>query len=69
MTKVTQFEQEHFDIGGSSETGYIRGSFVLSFDYDGTSYTSGGEYVAIFRRDADGRWRIFQRMWNDHRRE
>jgi ketosteroid isomerase-like protein len=56
------------EVGGAGDVGFARGSFKLSFDYDGQSYESEGTYFTLLRHQEDGDWRISRRTWNDHRR-
>lgn len=46
-TKVTEFTLVQHEVGGQGDLGFVRGSFSLAFDYDGKSYTSGGEYFSL----------------------
>ena len=64
-TTVTEFEVHRDEIDGAGDLGYVRGWFTLGFDYDGDTYRSGGSYLSILRRDAEGNWRITHRMWSD----
>lgn len=65
-TVVTRFELSQRQWGGSGHMGYVRGSFTLEFEYDGTSYNTGGVYLALFEKQGDGQWLMSQRIWNDH---
>lgn len=62
---VTRFDQVQREAGGSGGLAFIRGSFELVFDYEGAEYTGSGEYLSLFRRTADGSWRMSHRMWSD----
>lgn len=64
-TTVTQFVSTVHSAGGHGEVGFVLGSFTLSFDYDGNSYSSGGTYMSVLRRAVDGSWKISHRMWSD----
>jgi len=50
-------------VGGG--IGHVRGSFSLSFEYDGKTLSNHGDYLSILRRLPDGSWRISHRAWND----
>lgn len=67
-TTVHRFDLAQDEVGGAGDVGFARGSFRLSFDYDGRSYESEGTYFTLLRRQDDGAWRISRRTWNDHRR-
>ena len=67
-TTVNSFELVQEEVAGAADLGYARGSFTLSFDYDGKSYESEGTYFTLLRRQGNGDWRIARRTWNDHQR-
>lgn len=62
---VTAFDTSVDEIGGSGDVGYLRGTFSLSFDFDGQTYTSAGNFLEITRKQEDGDWLISHRIWND----
>lgn len=63
---VTRFDmvQEHAE--GHGDLGYVRGTFILEFDYQGESYRNEGEFVSILENGEKG-WKISTHMWNDTR--
>jgi len=64
-TKVNRFDLHQKWADRSGDMGVIRGTFELSFDYDGEPYSATGDYVAIMIRSDDGEWRMRLRAWND----
>jgi ketosteroid isomerase-like protein len=68
-TNVTEFALVQREVGGHGDVGFVRGSFSLGFEYDGNTYSSGGEYLSLLRRAKDGSWRISHRMWSDRPRD
>ena len=68
-TTVTGFTLVPAEAGGSGSLGFVRGSFILEFEYDGTAFSGRGNYLSLFRRGSDGSWRISHRMWNDDPQE
>jgi ketosteroid isomerase-like protein len=62
---VTAFETSIDEVGGSGDVGYLRGTFSLSFEYGGQTYTNGGNFMEIARKQEDGDWLISHRIWND----
>ncbi len=64
-THVSEFTLVQHEAGGFGDIGFVRGSFSLGFDYDGTAFSSRGEYFCLLRRGPDEVWRISHRMWND----
>lgn len=63
-TTVHEFDVVQEEAGGAGDLGFVRGSFTLGFEFGGESYRSGGEYLSVLRRTADG-WRLSHRSWND----
>jgi len=64
-TKVTEFELTEVEITRSGDLGYVRGTFSLAFEYDGSSYENHGKYVTILRKAPDDQWRITHHIWDD----
>ena len=64
-TTVTEFTSTQDEVGGHGDFGFVRGTFSLRFDYDGTGYSGAGTYISLLRRLPDGSWRISHRMWSD----
>ena len=62
---VTRFDLNQKWAEGSGHMAAVRGSFELSFDYDGKSYSSVGDYNTVLMRGEDGQWHIRFRAWND----
>ncbi len=65
---ITEFTAVQHDAGGGGHIGYVRGSFSLSFEYDGKTLSNHGDYLSILRHLPDGSWRISHRAWNDLQR-
>ncbi len=65
---ITEFTAVQHDAGGDGDIGYVRGSFSLSFEYDGKTLSNHGDYLSILRHLPDGSWRISHRAWNDLQR-
>lgn len=64
-TRVTNFELTEIEASGSGNLGYVRGTFRLGFEYDGSSYENRGKYVTILRKTPHGLWRITHHIWDD----
>lgn len=64
-TTVTGYAVRQREAGGVPGFAYVRGTYSLSFDYDGALFESEGTYLSLLRRGDRG-WRISHRMWNDH---
>lgn len=64
-TTVTGYAVRQQEAGGRPGFAYVRGTYSLSFDYDGALFETEGTYLSLLRRGDRG-WRISHRMWNDH---
>jgi ketosteroid isomerase-like protein len=62
---VTAFETTVDEVDGSGDVGYLRGTFSLSFEYGGQTYTNGGNFMEITHKQENGEWLISHRIWND----
>ena len=67
-TTITGFQTQIDEVGGCGDTAFVRGrsQFTFTSEENGktTTHTSSNKYLMILKRQADGRWRIFRRMWN-----
>ncbi len=64
-TKVTGFELTEIEVYGSGNLGYVRGTFTLAFEYDGSSYENHGKYLTILGKTPAAGWRITHHIWDD----
>lgn len=62
---VTVFDTTIDEVGGSGDVGYLRGTFSLSFEYGGQTFSNAGNFMEVARRQEDGGWLISHRIWND----
>jgi ketosteroid isomerase-like protein len=62
---VTEFTLQQLEAGGEGEFGFVRGSFTLTFDYDGKSFFNAGNYLSLLRKPPGSMWRITHRIWSD----
>ena len=62
---VTAFEHEELEAAGAGDLGYVRGTYTLVFEWDGTTYTNRGKYLHMLRRVPGEGWRISHHFWND----
>lgn len=65
LTTVHRFDLEQHESGGQGDFAFVRGSFLLAFEYADQDYASAGEYLSVLERREDGAWRISHRMWSD----
>jgi len=68
-TTVTRFEIEELEAARSGDLGYVRGTFVLAFNYAGMSYENRGKYVSLLGKQPDGSWLITHHLWDDFPRQ
>lgn len=64
-TTVTEFDMNEIEYAASGDLGYVRGTFRLSFEYDGETYQNQGKYLTILSKGPDGKWRISHHVWDD----
>lgn len=65
VATVTAFDMQQLEVVGSGSLGYVRGTFRLAFEVDGSEYENSGKYLTILRKSADGSWRITHHLWDD----
>jgi ketosteroid isomerase-like protein len=67
-TKITKFERQIDEIGGSHDVAYIRGRSELGWTYTKAGKTQiqvgRSASIMIARRDSSGAWRISRSVWN-----
>ena len=68
-TRITTLEQTTDGVRVDGGTGTVWGTFTLGFSWEADGGTralrNSGTYLMVLRREADGRWRITHRMWDD----
>lgn len=50
---------------GSGNIGYVRGIYMLTFEFNQNTYSNRGKYLHILERFPDRGWRISHHFWND----
>ena len=58
MTNPVDWRLEVFETGGSEELAYQRGRSYLTRRRDGAEHTSVVDFMLIWKKDADGDWKI-----------
>jgi uncharacterized protein (TIGR02246 family) len=70
-TKILTFQRTIDEVGGEANLAWMRGTDSLVFTYvkSGTStqMTSRSMTLAVFRKQADGTWRISRMMWGNRK--
>ncbi len=68
-TTITRFIQTVDEVGGEGKLAYVRGRGEVAWRVEdqGTvqNWRTGGNYMALFKRQADGRWLISHLIWDD----
>jgi uncharacterized protein (TIGR02246 family) len=53
------------DVGGSGDTAYEIGKYSLTIQPEGqAAMTDSGKYVVVWKRQADGTWKLHVDIWN-----
>ena len=68
-TTITRFIQTTDEVGGSGTLAYVRGRSQVDWsvaDKSGTqNWHTGGNFLALLKKQPDGRWLISHLMWDD----
>jgi uncharacterized protein (TIGR02246 family) len=62
---LENLQLEATDIGHDGNLGWVVGNNTIDFPMGDTMGTGTGNYVVIYRKEADGAWRIVVDTWND----
>ncbi len=55
------------DVGGSGNTAYEIGNYSLTIQPEGqAAMTDSGKYVVVWKRQADGTWKLHVDIWNSN---
>jgi len=58
--RMSMFRLTSLEIDGRVDMAYVRGRYEYSVE----SASDRGKYLEIWRREADGAWRLFRDIWN-----
>ena len=64
-TRVTKYSATQDEVFREGSFGFVRGTFVLVFEYAGQVYSNDGNYLALLKECPKGAWKISHRIWND----
>jgi uncharacterized protein (TIGR02246 family) len=68
-TTITGFTQTLDEIGGNGSIGYVRGRSEVAWNIetgkDTENWRTGGNFMAVVRKQADGKWLISHLIWDD----
>lgn len=62
---VVQLDATDVGHDDDGELGWVVGDQTVQFPVDGEMVTGTGNYVVVYRKEADGAWRIVIDTWND----
>ena len=62
---LENLQLEATDIGHDGNLGWIVGNSTIEFPMGDSMGTGTGNYVVVYRKEADGAWRIVIDTWND----
>ena len=63
VTNPRRWRLDVFDVGGSLTEAYQLGRSTLTTGTDGRERDSVTDFIVLWKRDAEGRWRIAVDMW------
>ncbi len=67
-TRIVTFTRDVLEVDGSADLAYVRADATLGWDTvkDGKEATqsSRSQDLILYRRGADGRWRVIRQMWS-----
>jgi uncharacterized protein (TIGR02246 family) len=68
-TTITRFTQTLDEIGGNGSIGYVRGRSEVAWSIEtgkgNESWRTGGNFMALVRKQRDGNWLISHLIWDD----
>jgi uncharacterized protein (TIGR02246 family) len=62
--RITAYDQQITAVDGCGDMAMVRGVFSYTAETDGRVASGTGKYIAIYRRQNDGRWLIQQDIFN-----
>lgn len=62
---LENLQLEATDMGHDGNLGWIVGNSTIEFPMGDSMGTGTGNYVVVYRKEADGVWRIVVDTWND----
>lgn len=68
-TTITKFIQTLDEVGGDGILAYVRGRSEVAWTIEDSgkkeNWRNAGNFLAVFRKQADGKWLISHLIWND----
>jgi uncharacterized protein (TIGR02246 family) len=68
-TTITRFVQKLDEIGGSGNIAYLRGRSEVAWTVEDQKtvekWQTGGNFMAVLRKQPDGKWRMSHLIWDD----
>ncbi len=61
--KIT-WHADKADVAKSGELGYTSGTYQMSFTGPGKTVTDKGKYVTVWKKEADGSWKVLLDIFN-----
>ena len=61
---ITEFQSTAVEVGGSGDTGFVRGTYSLRANADGMEITDTGKWMIIVAKQEDGSWLTTSQIWN-----
>ena len=61
---ITEFQSTPVEVGGSGDTGFVRGTYSLHANADGVEISDTGKWMIIVAKQEDGSWLTTSQIWN-----
>jgi len=63
---INEFKAAASEVGGSGDLAYVQGTFSMTISPPGAPapVSDNGRYIAIYRKQADGSWKVSRDIWN-----
>ncbi len=64
MPELLEFEYLEVEIEGGNNIAFAKGNYVMVFEIDGKEVGDEGSFLEIWKKDAEGTWKMHRDIWN-----